>query len=52
MKELGLVSEIQIQKAIDSLDKRIDYVTKVSWALTLSVLATLVAQVLMRMFMP
>jgi hypothetical protein len=27
-------------------------VTKVSWALTVSVLATLVAQVLMRMFMP
>jgi len=41
-----------LDKRIDSLDKRIDYVTKVSWALTLSVIATLVAQVLMRMFIP
>jgi len=41
-----------LDRRIDSLDKRIDYVTKVSWALTLSVLATLAAQVLMRMFMP
>jgi len=41
-----------LNRRIDSLDKRIDYVTKVSWALTLSVLATLAAQVLMRMFMP
>jgi len=41
-----------LDKRIDALDRRIDYVTKVSWALTLSVLATLAAQVLMRMFMP
>jgi predicted nuclease with TOPRIM domain len=41
-----------LDKRIDALDKRIDYVTKVSWALTLSVIATLVAQVLMRMFIP
>jgi len=41
-----------LDKRIDSLDKRIDYVTKVSWALTLSVLATLVAQIIMRVFIP
>jgi len=41
-----------LDKRIDSLDKRIDYVTKVSWALTLSVLATLVAQIIMRMSIP
>jgi predicted nucleic acid-binding Zn-ribbon protein len=41
-----------LDKRIDALDKRIDYVTKVSWALTLSVLATLVAQVLMKVLMP
>jgi predicted nuclease with TOPRIM domain len=41
-----------LDKRIDALDKRIDYVTKVSWALTLSVLATLVAQIIMRMFIP
>jgi hypothetical protein len=33
------------------LDKRIDYVTKVSWALTLSVLATLIAQIIMRVLL-
>jgi hypothetical protein len=37
---------------MDSLDKRIDYVTKVSWVLTLSVIATLVAQVLARVLAP
>jgi hypothetical protein len=42
----------QLVDRIGDLDKRIDYVTKVSWALTLSVLATLVAQVLMRVFIP
>jgi predicted nuclease with TOPRIM domain len=41
-----------LDKRIDALDKRIDYVTKVSWALTLSVLATLVTQVLMKVLMP
>jgi predicted nucleic acid-binding Zn-ribbon protein len=40
-----------LDRRIDSLDKRIDYVTKVSWALTLSVLATLIAQIMMRIFL-
>jgi septal ring factor EnvC (AmiA/AmiB activator) len=39
-----------LDKRIDALDKRIDYVTKVSWVLTISVLATLVAQVLVQVF--
>ena len=33
-----------LDKRIDALDKRIDYTTKVSWTLTISVLATLVVQ--------
>jgi chromosome segregation ATPase len=41
-----------LDRRMDSLDKRIDYVTKVSWVLTLSVIATLVAQVLARVFAP
>ena len=41
-----------LDKRIDSLDRRIDYVTKVSWALTISVLATLVVQALMRFATP
>jgi len=41
-----------LDRRIDALDKRIDYVTKVSWVLTLSVIATLVAQVLARVFAP
>jgi predicted nuclease with TOPRIM domain len=40
-----------LDKRIDALDKRIDYVTKVSWALTLSVLATLIAQIMMRILL-
>jgi chromosome segregation ATPase len=40
-----------LDRRIDSLDKRIDYVIKVSWALTLSVLATLVAQIIMRILL-
>ena len=36
-----------LDKRIDSLDKRVDYTTKVSWALTISVLATLVAQLVL-----
>jgi uncharacterized coiled-coil DUF342 family protein len=46
---IQLVERIgDLDKRIDALDKRIDYVTKVSWALTLSVLATLIAQIIMR----
>jgi chromosome segregation ATPase len=41
-----------LDRRIDALDKRIDYVTKVSWVLTISVIATLVAQVLARIFTP
>ena len=41
-----------LDRRMDSLDKRIDYVTKVSWVLTISVIATLVAQVLARIFTP
>ena len=37
-----------LDKRVDALDKRIDYVTKVSWVLTGSVIATLVAQIIMR----
>ena len=37
-----------LDKRIDALDKRIDYVTKVSWVLTGSVIATLVAQILVQ----
>ena len=37
-----------MDKRIDALDKRINYVTKVSWALTISVLATLIAQILVQ----
>ena len=36
-----------LDKRIDSLDKRIDYTTKVSWALTISMLATLTAQIIL-----
>jgi predicted nuclease with TOPRIM domain len=36
-----------LDKRIDSLDKRIDYTNKVSWALTISVLATLTAQIIL-----
>jgi flagellar capping protein FliD len=36
-----------LDKRINSLDKRIDHTTKVSWALTISVLATLAAQLIL-----
>jgi len=36
-----------LDKRIDSLDKRIDYTTKVSWALTISVLATIAVQLIL-----
>jgi len=36
-----------LDKRIDSLDKRLDYVTKVSWTLTISVIATLIVNVVM-----
>gem|GEM_PF-6924270 len=32
---------------MDSLNKRMDYTTKVSWALVISVLATLAAQLVL-----
>jgi len=37
----------QLVDRMDDLDKRIDYTTKVSWALTISVLATLTAQLIL-----
>jgi len=36
-----------LDKRIDSLDKRLDYVAKVSWTLTISVIATLIVNVVM-----
>jgi phage shock protein A len=36
-----------LDKRIDSLDKRIDYVVRVSWVLTISVIATLVTQLIL-----
>jgi predicted nuclease with TOPRIM domain len=37
----------QLVDRMGDLDKRIDYTTKVSWALTISVLATLAAQLIL-----
>jgi len=34
-------------KRIDAVDKRLDYVAKVSWTLTVSVIATLIANTAM-----
>ena len=36
-----------LDKRIDALDKRIDYVVRVSWVLTISVIATLVTQLIL-----
>jgi tetrahydromethanopterin S-methyltransferase subunit B len=36
-----------LDKRIDALDKRMDYVAKVSWTLTISVLAALVAHLIL-----
>jgi phage shock protein A len=36
-----------LDKRIDGLDKRIDYVVRVSWVLTISVIATLVTQLIL-----
>jgi phage shock protein A len=36
-----------LDKRIDALDERIDYVVRVSWVLTISVIATLVTQLIL-----
>jgi len=36
-----------LDKRIDALDKRLDYVTKVSWTLTISVIAALIANIVL-----
>jgi len=36
-----------LDKRIDSLDKRLDYVAKVSWTLTISVIAALIANIVL-----
>ena len=36
-----------LDRRIDALDKRMDYVAKVSWTLTISVLAALVAHLIL-----
>jgi len=36
-----------LDKRIDALDKRMDYVAKVSWTLTVSVIATLIANIIL-----
>jgi len=48
----GVVSQLverisDLDKRIDSLDKRLDYVTKVSWTLTISVIAALIANIVL-----
>jgi len=40
---VGKISDLD--KRIDSLDKRLDYVTKIFWTLTISVIATLIANI-------
>jgi hypothetical protein len=41
------LAELLVSEPDDALDKRMDYVTRISWLLAGSVLATLVAQLIM-----
>jgi len=36
-----------LDRRIDALDKRMDYVAKVSWTLTVGVIATLIADIIL-----